>query len=298
MTGSRCARTWIKLRYTLLSLTVTGPVAVGQQPPGARPEKEARPQAEVQAESVIIPVFDFPGGTVRDYVQQLGEQLPGFNFVVSPRVREVTLPPLSLKQVSAQTAIQLLEAVGRTAKAGVTASLIGEENSVWLIDSAEPSGVSSLFGGGQPPPVAFQLAATPAAPNRVQVFSISLLLALEVKPETILTAVETALEMQPDVEGSGGPAIKFHEEAGLLIVRGSGDEIRIVEEVITSIEKGKSGQRHTQGQAAANPSSSVVEALQAENQKLRMEIELLRKKLETLLPVEKPSAPRDEKQAR
>jgi hypothetical protein len=110
-------------------------------------------------------------------------------------------------------------------------------------------------------------------PKSVRVFSLRSLTSGSdaLKPETVLTAIDTALGLQR-ADGEGEPAsIKLHAESGLLVVHGDPAQIDAVEQVLSAMEKDSRQQ-----------ASALEATLQAENRKLKEMVDALTAKLTEL----------------
>jgi hypothetical protein len=85
--------------------------------------------------------------------------------------------------------------------------------------------------------------------NHVTVLSIRMLTEdvtgtnFTVKPETVLTAIEVALDIGGESRMAQKTKIRFHEDSGLLIVAGSQQQLRIVRDVVDRIHSDINMQR-------------------------------------------------------
>ncbi len=199
--------------------------AIGQQPGG--------PQG--QPDPSRITSVDFPGGKLKDYVAMLKKSATRPVNVVISGTEDVTLPPISLKDVSVDAAVGIVEYIEP-----VEMSL--DVEAIWPGSSGGPEG-NPVFvvrprnmhldspGGRKAEP----------APN-IAVFSLRSLLetapgtpdlpVTRTDPASLLTAVETALTMG----GEGQKAeMKFHPETGVLVVRGTPGQTAAVGKLLSEV---------------------------------------------------------------
>jgi hypothetical protein len=160
----------------------------------------------------------FEGGTLGDFVGMLRKSEPKANIVVSPQATEATLPPLELKGAGIEQALEVACSVAE---------------GKWMVH------VKEFRGPGEP---VFSLVATArpqsATPlpteSHTQVFSLVMLTAdadqgIGTKVETVLSAINAATE-------SRLATMRFHQESGLLIVRGEAGPLNLVRDVLKELE--------------------------------------------------------------
>jgi hypothetical protein len=272
--------------------------ATGQEAPG-RPQRPPRiappPHSTGQApEEPTLLSVEFPGGTIKDYIEVLAKAAPDLNVVIRPETAEIPMPPVSLKGVAHGTALQLIPALAESGGEIKVQPVLGPSGSgseVYVIGTQPPQApgtpVMNVTYGGTPgmPGRAMRtvgptglggaLPAVPGVrpPKSVRVFSLRSLTSGSdaLKPETVLTAIDTALGLQR-ADDEGEPAsIKLHAESGLLVVHGAPEQIDVVEQVLTTME------RDIRSQATAQQ-----QALQNENMNLKHNVERLEKKVAEL----------------
>lgn len=234
----------------------------GAKPPGRAPQatqrggpgeihesREAPPAPNAMEPSGPVVTIDFGGGTVGAYVDALRRSSPHpVNVALPPRCAKVNMPPVALKSVSLVDALNAILAVAELPE--------GEE---WAIRPL--SGVGGVPWGSQSPDAAQGYAvlvrqqhqgatAFPGQPTMgmaftTEVTSLRDLLASGVKAETVLTAVETAMRMDPAAAHEA--SVKFHEETSLLIMRGTQEQIHAAQQVIEQLsERASEGKRAEQ----------------------------------------------------
>jgi hypothetical protein len=168
--------------------------------------------------------LEFPGGTVKEYVDQLREARPdgAANVLVMPDARDLKVPPVTLLAVTVEAAVQALEGTytlpdGRRADIDVSSYTIGDspdlvmkiqadyeireaESSVWSVDEALMHGQTA---------------------------------------EELLGAIEAVLSVFPDKA-----KVSYHPPTRLLIARGPGEQLDLVREAIEALTDGAERRRN------------------------------------------------------
>jgi len=236
---------------------------------------------------------EFPGGTIKDYIDVLSKAAPDLNVVIRPETADVPMPPVSLKGVAHGTALQLIPALAESGGEIKVQPVLGPSGSgseVFVIGIQPPQapgtpmmqvmhGTPGLPGRAMrtvgPAGLGGALPAVPGVrpPKSVRVFSLRSLTSGSdaLKPETVLTAIDTALGLQRADDEGEPAAIKLHAESGLLVVHGVPEQIDAVEQVLTTMERDIRSQTTAQQQA-----------LQNENMNLKNNVERLEKKVAEL----------------
>ncbi|MFZ4574125.1 MAG: secretin N-terminal domain-containing protein [Phycisphaerales bacterium] len=172
--------------------------------------------------------FEFPGGRVRDFITALTVARGGknVNVVVAEDVSGMDVPAISLSNVSVESAVMALGHIadGRGIR------------------------VAPVKGGGGDPVYSISSNVTPtrrqAGPaeettvlslNRVTRPSWASEGAVGIPAATVLTAVESAIETASR-EGEKPPTMKFHKESGLLILKGTEEQLAVASRVVDSLE--------------------------------------------------------------
>lgn len=175
--------------------------------------------------------LDFPGGTLREYVGavQRAAGKDTVNVLLPAEAADLPLPPISMKDVSARTALEAVQwAFPQMGPHRVDVTPFGSP------ESGSPTFAVAYMAMGDRGPVP---PSQPARPRDVEVFSIRELIEPAeggdgVPVETLLTSIEAALSLK-DV--GVAPDLKFHEDSGLLIVRGTGEQIGTVKSLLREI---------------------------------------------------------------
>jgi len=205
-------------------LIVIPALAQDDQPPPTNPGRRATPAAPLPEPKPIN--LDFRGGTATEYINALRKATTDVNIVVMSDLSSIQVPPVTLKNVNPASAIDILRSIPQD-QPGRHVEINFKED--------RPKSPEQL-------PV-FTVSANIIA-NSVQgrrigeqttVASISDLLEGKLKAADLLTAVQTALEM---LKNEAQPAqIRFHEETGLLIARGSDEQIAAITMVLRQIRE-------------------------------------------------------------
>jgi hypothetical protein len=221
---------------TVLGVGPCGPVAA--QPSGnTSGDRQGAPQPAgglETGEPVPLVTLEFPGGSLAEYVEEVRRRLSApANIVVSGPAEEVPMPPMALRAVHVQTALEIPTREGRTQ--------IGERTYYTALRTFPGrDGGTSVYAvvvqaqqpGRTAPPAASDAARAGEQMQHTEVFALRELLEARTKPETILSAVEAALGLDRD-----GPeaALRFHEPSALLIVRGTSTQVAAVHRVMMEL---------------------------------------------------------------
>jgi hypothetical protein len=140
--------------------------------------------------------------------------------------RQITMPPVSLTEVSVDTAFKLVDYVAESDR--YRAKIMP------FSDRGSPShGVYILTIEAMRQAVPAAVRSLSSQERRLEIFALPHTAGLQAKhPKvvSILTAVDEALGIQSP-EGSDRPTIRFHPDSGLLLVYGTKEETRIVGEI-------------------------------------------------------------------
>lgn len=260
---SRSGRVRWALALVAGGLAIGAAMGVAQEGQGARP-----------APAGTLSV-DFKGGPLKDYVVSLrsaAKDLP-VNIVVSGET-DAPVPPVTLKGVSVQAAVVLLEHLEIPHyDVSVSAAPDGGAAPVFVVRTrvVQPF---ARHDGGAPDLAVFSLRSllqtAPGTPD---------LPVTRTDASSLLTAVETALTMG----GAGEKAeMKFHPETGVLVVRGTVEQTaavqRLLGEVNGDLQRFRSGAtdarvREAQLQAEVRRSQVDMGAAEAEVEFAMKELE-------------------------
>ena len=227
----------MKLKTLLIAAALTAAPAFGQtglpmrsgQPTGALPQQNAGGAGESPFGQTETFSVDFAGGSIAEFLNAVERARGGkaVNVVVTES-DGIVVDPLKLTNVNVESAMEALQYAARTA-------------------GGQPVGVGD-FGGKEGEKVyALRSMAGPRAlgsPSRSDTSVLSL--NGVTKPEwakggpeglpveTVLTAVETAITMAGR-EGQNPPTMRFHRESGLLILKGTPEQLSTAVQVVESL---------------------------------------------------------------
>lgn len=199
--------------------------------------------------------FTFPGGTVKEYVEQVKEHTPEeLQVHIRPEIEDVPIEPVRLTGAGSHTLLDLLDDrfVGQ-GRVQVQSHFLPEANtSYWRIT---------------PPP--FQ----------TRVFSVRQFIGFnemlsgisqEESIKALISVIEAALALSsntaPEVK------IKIHPDTGLLLVSGTRQQVEIVEQVVSQLHGAPMA-------AKAEATEDSAEGLQAQIERLERELRGLRAQL-------------------
>jgi hypothetical protein len=189
-------------------------------------------QGEPAANNLIS--VDFKGGTVVQYVETLKKSGKAVNVVTSERATRQTLAPISLKDVTVGVAVYSIEAAASS------------NNGSWRIAPIQdPVQQVVHMGAHHPRDGAYSVDFYPVGKRGEEVvvesYSLQKILRPDGKGEgadakVILTAIETGLKLQN--EGADQPPdLQFHGDSGLLFVRGTGADVRLVGSIVARMSE-------------------------------------------------------------
>lgn len=200
-----------------------------QQPAAAPPPRKEGPVISVQ----------FPGGTLDDYikaVQKAAAPTP-VNVIRADSAGAIQLPAVILKDVSPGTALEAVEWIFRgddRQRFDVSDFRSDDQGSdvyaVTFVTRSPPSNPVSGQADGRAIEVISIRDLIEPAERRPEVAAVA------VTRDNVLSAVESALRMNR-AQGAEAPEVLFHEDTGLVIVRGSGEDIDIARSVVLRIRE-------------------------------------------------------------
>jgi hypothetical protein len=218
---------FLSLALVIASMSATSPF-----PAIAQDSVRAAAQPESQALNV-----DFPGGAATEYITAIRKADADANIVVLGELDEIPVPAVRLRNVDVGAALAVLsELPPQQGNQGREVKI--EE----ILRDGERSPVFTVTGR------TWSMGKGTAHAQKTSVISMAELLGENLKPADALKAVETALEL---IKGDYEPAqIRFHEETGLLIARGSPEQIESIQQVIAQLQERAGTLRHKEQQAA------------------------------------------------
>lgn len=205
-------------RMAPVEVAVSG--AFGFQGPASAPKAPAAVAGSVS--------FAFQGGTLAEFCDLLRRLDAKPNIVVAPLAAPAKLPAMNLVGASVDQALSAACAVAASDVRIALKEFRGPGEPVFTILAQAPKAAEATE------PDAAANGAREASPDRTatRVFSLNKLLLSELPVETILTALEAALATANAPETLAKATLRFHKDSGLLIVRGSADQLRLVDEAL------------------------------------------------------------------
>jgi len=224
----------------------------------------ASPGGQPSAASALT--LDFPGGTAADYIGALRKASPNANIVVLGDLARIRMAAVQLKNVDVHSALLVLDRLPQDQ--GSFIAKVNVENVASSQDVPDVFTVTAdIRDRGNPPGV-----------QQTTVISMADLLGENLKSSDALTAIQTALGL---IASGGEPAqIKFHEETGLLICRGSPEQIENIEQVIRQLrERAGTLDMRAQSAKAEQQQAEAMHLAADRDSKARAENEALSRQL-------------------
>lgn len=221
----------VAVAATWLVGTAAGLAQRAENPPSAniRPGQAGR-------DGSLISV-NFKGGTLAEFVAALrGASESTVNVALTGDVASLPIEPVLLRDVSVDSALRAVLAshmgVGEDSEGRQTIVQIDNFDAHGAVGSPVIS--VSRKGIGQVGPVARSQPRQNPDRQFVEVYTIQPLVqgeAGKARAQVVLTAVQTALGLGQE-RNEPEPQIKYHEDSGLLLVRGTGQQVSLVGQVV------------------------------------------------------------------
>ncbi len=215
-----------------------------------------------QAPAVATLDLEFLGGTALDYVNAIRKAEPSANIVVLGDLARFSMAAVKLKDVDVWSALRVLDQL--PADQGNIVAKVRLEN---VVDNPE-----------SPPVLAVTAEIKDRGPNpgmmQTTVISMADVLGDNLKPTDALAAIETALGLI--TEPSAPAQIKFHTETGLLIARGTPEQIESIRQVISQLrERAGTLEARAQNALAQRMSQEQMHMAADANSKARQQADML-----------------------
>jgi hypothetical protein len=238
----------------------------------AAPRSEAAPEGDNAID------LNFRGGSIGTFIRYVREAAGGqANVVVSQEAAALPLDPFELHRVDFHTAVRLLDGMKIDTEEGLVALNVdytstGGENTLGVYT------ITCRRQGAHPGP-------------RVQgnlVLTVADLLAegAGLSAEDILTAIQTALELISDEAAQ----IRFHEETGLIITRGTNEQVSTITQVVEQLresvimrQRRERGDEIGQRDAEIEHLKRIIDQRQVERDTMMMHMEQRLAQMETEL---------------
>lgn len=195
-----------------------------------------------QGQAPVTFNLDFPGGPLSEFLAAVRSAHPRANIVAPEAANDFPIPPMQLRSINLQAAIQLIEGnvdlpTGQVARLGV--------QSFPILGSFDPA-----------IRVWYDLSThSPWGELKSSVWSLSENLSAGRTSEDLLGAVQVALATFP-VESN----IRYHEPTSLLIVRGTAEQLALVDKTLAQL------------QGDVNRSSSIAKTLRSQIQVIETQL--------------------------
>jgi hypothetical protein len=184
------------------------------------------PSRRAGPEPVVVS-FSFEGGTLKEFVAAVRKDQPKANIVLATRADSAVIPPMILRDAGVEQALE-------------GACMAAEADFQVRVKEFRGAGqpVYSIYAYAQPQSGGVQMVGPKPGQLHQRVLTLNDLTAQRasgmkpMKVETVLSALDLAMadEKKP-------PRIRYHEDAGLLLVRGTYEQIEVVEQIIVTLSR-------------------------------------------------------------
>ncbi|MEM1424226.1 MAG: hypothetical protein AAGH64_09505, partial [Planctomycetota bacterium] len=152
----------------------------------------------------------FPGGTVRRYVDALKEAGAEGRIVITGDDRDIPMQPVTLRNVTLESAVELLDNIRDYDANRVTTLLVGENNGLYRVHA------ETTPRGGDTERIS-------------RVWSLRRITSQGLDDDTLLAAIEAGAETLDD---ANTPTLRYHEPTALLIANGTPDALGLIDAII------------------------------------------------------------------
>lgn len=196
----------------------------------AQEDPQAPPKAATTRPATVVPLtvtLSFWGGTVGEFVAAIAQADTKANIVVAPEAAAALLPAMELKWAGLEQALE-------------AACLLAKGDAPIRVKEFRGNGspVYTIIAAPQPPTVP---GSKPATGLRTEVVSLNRVTdgapQIGFPAATVLSAIEMACE------GIGVPTMRVHKESGILVLRGSGEQIDTAWAVLRNLERDADARR-------------------------------------------------------
>ena len=219
----------------------------------ALPAQEQTGPTPVRADALAPRVsVQFPGGTLKDFVQAIRAVAADVNIVLPDRADKVPVPPITLRNALVMNALEAAAVVQDRDEyqMQVKAFAAGREQApVYAIRIEAPRSTSPVGpAGGASNTRVLSLRTITEAPPALPADP-----SLVMSAETVLTAVKAGLTV-----ASLAPVLKYHAESGLLFVQGPVTAGELVATILRQIESDVTARRNETQRALAQKAASAA----------------------------------------
>lgn len=180
----------------------------------------ARTAGQAQSRDALIDVR-FPGGTAAQYIATIRKAAGDINIIVASEAARVSMPPVTLRNVSVRVALNLLD--GKVNESPEHVVRLKMASLPTYAPNEQPSYEvrAEVHRNRQRVPGAY-------------VWTISALLDNDIPSTAVLSAVEMALEV---VGSETTLDVRFHEDTGLLIAMGDLGQMETIAGVLGQLQE-------------------------------------------------------------
>lgn len=223
-----------------------------QEPDAAKPAAgKARPEP-------VLVTMKFGGGTLADFCSQIRATEPRVNIVLAPLAANAKLPVMDLRGAGLEQALESACLVAESSALIRMQDFRGPGEPVFTITAQEPVMTVGKMGPSGPATTGSMPASLPRS-ETTEVYSLNRLLDPKdgsgFTVTTVLSAIETATGGEQALA-----SMRFHKESGLLIVRGRGDQLALVRDVLAMLDRDVVDRRKQDNARKGIPNEPAKEA--------------------------------------
>jgi len=180
-----------------------------------------------RAPEPVVVSFTFDGGTLKEFVAAVRKDQPKANIVLATRANSAVIPPMILRDAGVEQALE-------------GACMAAEADFQVRVKEFRGAGqpVYSIYAYAQPSPAGVTMVGPKPGDLHQRVLTLNDLTAQRasgmpsMKVETVLSALDLAM-----ADENKPPRIRYHEDAGLLLVRGTYEQIEVIEQIIVTLSR-------------------------------------------------------------
>lgn len=244
--------------------------------------------------------IDFQGGTLSAFVEviraALDDQQPGVNFMLRQGAGEIPIPAVTLRRVSPESALRaacpaefarvstiegggsdiiVVDLLGGNALGELDRrqSQVEQRRQQGLERTSGPTPGMSLPGGSR--------ATEASAESLIQIYSVKDIVTGGTQLGAVMDAVKTTLAVQRE---EPQPELLYHEESGVLIVRGSRSQHIVVHELLATLRDDSRSRQAEASEALkrAAMAQDRTREVQTRVETMQLDLDLQRAKLARL----------------
>ena len=175
--------------------------------------REVLPLIGPRVNPETITELRFRGGTVREYVEALKEAGAEGRVVITGDDRDVPMQPVTLRNVTLESAVELLDDIADSAAERLTRIGVSHNNGLYRVHVETNTRTSK--------------------PQRTsRVWSLRHITSQGLGDDTLLAAIEAGAETLDD---TSQPTLRYHEPTALLIANGTADALGLIDAIIDGL---------------------------------------------------------------